>query len=132
MTTATATHLRSVITGAAAWLVATALPHWLPLPLQLDSRFTLKMAALVLGNCSFFTLAVYLLVRRKPTPERFPAAAAIVMPVAFGDGFAMAFFKDFFPRVNPDAGAMFAALLLLTSAVILATGLVAGLRTTRG
>jgi hypothetical protein len=44
--------------------------------------------------------------------------------LAVGDS---AFFGDFFPTVNSAASGMFAALLLLTSAVILGTGWVAGL-----
>jgi hypothetical protein len=122
------TYLRSVLTGATAWLVATALLHWLPLPIHIDTQFTLRMAALALANCSFFAVLVYLLVRRKPVAERFPSSAAIVMPVAFGDAIAVAFFKDFFPTISPAASGIFAAFLLLTSAVILATGFFAGLR----
>lgn len=123
----TPTHRRAILTGTGAWLLSSALLHWLPLPIRIDARFTPHMAVLLAGNCAFFAVVVYSLVRRKPAAERFPAAAAIVMPVAFGDGVAMAFFPDFFPTLNPEVGGMFAAFLLLTSAVILATGFVAGL-----
>lgn len=128
----TLTYLKSVLMGAAAWLVSTAVLHWLPLPIRIDTRFTSRMAVLAVVNCSFFAVLVYLLVRRKPVAERFPSTAAIVMPVAFGDSVAVAFFKDFFPKLSPDASGMFAALLLLTTAVILTTGFISGLRTARG
>jgi hypothetical protein len=88
------------------------------------------MASLAIADCVFFAGLVYLLTRRKPVAERFPSTAAIVMPVAFGDAIAMAFFRDFFPKLDPDASGMFAAFLLLTTAVILATGLFAGSRGT--
>jgi hypothetical protein len=127
MTIPTLTYVRSVLTGAAAWLVSTAVLHWLPPPIHIDARFTSRMAALALGNCSFFAVLIYLLVRRKPVAERFPSTAAIVMPVAFGDAIAVAFFKDFFPTISPDASGMFAALLLLTTAVVLTTGFISGL-----
>jgi hypothetical protein len=131
MTTPTPNYDRSILTGTVAWVVSIAVLHWLPLPIRIDARFTPRMGELLLGNSIFFAVVVYRLVRRKPAAERFPAAAAIVMPVAFGDGVAMAFFPDFFPTLSPDAGAMFAAFLLLTSAVILATGFAAGLRNAR-
>jgi hypothetical protein len=129
MTSSTPTYFRSVLIGAAAWLVATALLHSLPLPLLIDAEFTPKMAALALANSAIFAVLVYFLVRRKPGPQRFPASAAIVMPVAFGDAIAVAFARDFFPGLSPNASGMFAAFLLLTSAVILATGYCAGLHT---
>jgi len=121
-------YLRSLIAGVVAWLTSTLLLHWQSLPIRVEPRFTPHMALLAIGDCAFFGMAVYLLVRRKPAAERFPATAAIVLPVAFGDAIAMAFFGDFFPAVSPAASGMFAALLLLTSGVILATGFVAGLR----
>jgi hypothetical protein len=128
----TPTYLRSVLTGAIAWLLSTAVLHWLPLPIPIDARFTSSMAVLAFANCAFFAVLVYILVRRKPVAERFPSTAAIVMPVAFGDAIAVAFFKDFFPTISPDASGMFAALLLLTTAVILTTGFISGLRLARG
>jgi hypothetical protein len=121
------TYVRSILTGVVAWLVSIVLLHWLPLPIPLEAHFSRKMAALVVGDSAFFGLIVFALVRRKPAAERFPASAAIVLPVAFGDAIGMAFFGDFFPTVSPAASGMFAALLLLTSAVILGTGWVAGL-----
>jgi len=123
----TPTYVRSIVTGAVAWLISVVVLHWLPLPIPIEPQFSRKMAALAVGDCAFFGLIVYALVRRKPVAERFPASAAIVLPVAFGDALGMAFFGDFFPTVSPAASGMFAALLLLTSAVILGTGLVAGL-----
>jgi hypothetical protein len=111
-----------------AWLISAVVLHWLPLPIPIEAQFSRKMATLALGNSAFFGLVVYALVRRKPAAERFPASAAIVLPVAFGDAIGMAFFGDFFPTASPAASGMFAALLLLTSAVILGTGWVAGLR----
>jgi len=125
------TYLRSVLIGAMAWLAATAMLHWLPLPITIDAEFTPRMAALALANCSFFALLVYLIVRRKPAAERFPSAAAIIMPVAFGDAIGVAFLRDFFPTISPDASGMFGALLLLTSAAVLVTGYIAGLSTER-
>jgi len=123
----TPTYVRSIVTGAVAWLISVVVLHWLPLPIPIEAQFSRKMAALAVGDSLFFGLIVYALVRRKPAAERFPASAAIVLPVAFGDALGMAFFGDFFPTVSPAASGMFAALLLLTSAVILGTGLVAGL-----
>ncbi len=128
MTSRPPMYLRSILAGVVAWLASILLLHWQSLPIHIEPRFTLHMALLAIGDCAFFGMVVYLLVRRKPAAERFPATAAIVLPVAFGDAIAMAFFGDFFPTVSPEASGMFAALLLLTSAVILATGFVAGLR----
>jgi Family of unknown function (DUF5367) len=126
-----ATCLRSVFGGVCAWLASIALLHWVPMPIRFDSRFTAPMAGLALADCAFFVVLVYFLVRRRPIAERFPATAAIAMPVAFGDAIAMAYFKDFFPKLNTDGSGMFAAFLLLTTAVILATGLIAGSRVVR-
>ena len=86
---------------------------------------------LAIVNSVFFAGLVYFPIRRKPVAARLPSTAAIAMPVAFGDAIAMAFFKDFFPKLDPDASGMFAAFLLLTTAVILATGLFAGSRVAR-
>jgi hypothetical protein len=132
MTKPTPTYRKSIFMGTAAWLASAAVLHWLPLPIRIDTRFTSRIAVLAFVNCSFFAALVYLLVRHKPVAERFPSTAAIVMPVAFGDALAVAFFNDFFPKISPDASGMFAALLLLTTAVILTTGFISGLRIARG
>ncbi len=131
MTNPTPTYRKSVLTGIAAWLASVIALHWLPLPIRIDPVVTPRVAALALANSVVFAVVVYLVVRRKPAAERFPSTAAIVMPVAFGDAIAIAFSKDFFPQISPDASGMFAALLLLTSAVILATGFFSGLHNAR-
>jgi hypothetical protein len=122
-------YARYVLIGVSAWLLSTALLHWLPVPIRFDPRFTPRMAGLALANCAIFASTVYLVIRRKPLVQRFAVCAAIVMPGAFGDAIAMAFFTDFFPKLNPDASNMFAAFLLLTYAVVLATGLFAATST---
>jgi hypothetical protein len=66
-----------------------------------------------------------------PSLKGFQRLQPLQCPVAFGDAIAMAYFKDFFPRLNTDGSGMFAAFLLLTTAVILATGLIAGSRVVR-
>jgi hypothetical protein len=126
MTTDQPNHAIYVLLGIGAWLMSTALLHWLPVPISFDPRFTPMMAGFALANCAFFAAVVYLVIRRKPEAQRFAVCAAIVMPGAFGDAIAMAFFSDFFPKLDAAGSNMFAAFLLLTYAVILATGLFAG------
>ena len=129
MTNPAPTYRQSILIGSAAWLASIGALHWLPLPIRIDPVVTPRVAAIALANSVVFAAVAYLLVRRKPAAERFPSTAAIVMPVAFGDAIAIAFFRNFFPTISPDAGAMVAALLLLTSAIILTTGFLSGLRT---
>ena len=128
MTPSRSIHVRYMLAGAGAWVLCTALLHWLPLPIRLDTGFTPAIAVLALANGGFFGALVYLAVRRRPIDQRFTASAVVAMTAAFGDAIAMAFFPSFFPKLNADAGSMLAALLLLTNAVILATGLYAGSR----
>ena len=128
MTSSRPSYIRYVLVGAGAWVVCTALLHWLPLRIRFDAHFTPRMAALALANSAFFSALVYLVVRRRPVAQRFTATAAIAMTAGFGDAIAMAFFPTFFPQLSADGGSMFAAFLLLTNAVIMATGLFAGSR----
>jgi hypothetical protein len=129
MTNVRPSYVRYVLVGAGAWLLSTALLHWSPVPIRFDPRFTPRMAGLALANCTFFALLAYFLIRRKPLAQRFAVCAAIVMPGVFGDAISMAFFTSFFPRLNADGSNMFAAFLMLTYAVVLATGLFAATST---
>lgn len=117
-----ASYVSYMLTGAAGWVLATALLHWLPVPLRLDPQFTPRAAALMAADGAVFATAIYLLMRRVPAAERLSACAALIMPGLLGDAAGMAFFGDFFPNINADGSNLLAALLLLTYAVIVATG----------
>ncbi|HTX24364.1 MAG TPA: DUF5367 family protein [Steroidobacteraceae bacterium] len=126
MRSAHPTYLRPLLIGVAGWLICTAALRWAPMPIRFGTRLTPATLGLVCADCAFFAALAYLIARRLPAAERFARLAAIVLPVVFGDAVAMAFFKEFFPRLHPEESGMFAAFLLLTTAVILATGLCAG------
>jgi hypothetical protein len=126
MTTAPPRYIRPILIGAIAWLVCTALLRWSPVPIRFGTSLSAATLAWAFADCVLFAALFYLIARRVPVAERFPSLAAIVTPVAFGDAVSLAFFKDFFPRLNPAESGMFAAFLLLTTGVILATGLITG------
>jgi hypothetical protein len=128
MNTVRASYRRALVVGASAWALSTAILHWFPLPLHFDDAPTARALLLALADGAFFGAVVYALVRRRPAAERFPTTAAIALPVAFGDALGMAFWKTVFPQLNPDGAGMFAAFLLLTIGVVMATGLLAGSR----
>lgn len=126
MNTVRVSSRRALVAGFSAWALSTAILHWFPLPLHFDGAPTLRMLVLALADGAFFGAVVYVLVRRRPAAERFPTTAAIALPVACGDALGMAFWKSVFPQLNAEGAGMFAAFLLLTIAVVMATGLLAG------
>jgi hypothetical protein len=126
MSTRRSRYLRPILIGVIGWSASTAALRWSPLPIRLGTSVTGATAAWALLDCAFFAALFYWIARPVPVAERLATVAAIALPVAFGDAVSMAFFRDFFPRMNPEESGTLAAFLLLTTAVILATGLIAG------